>query len=166
MRRAENFNPEWGYLAPSPGFMRILRIAIVAAGVGAGAGAIVVFSLLARPADESVAARTLAQPVQSVSPVRSPVLVVTDRPAAAESSAVATTQRPVGAVALAESPPAVAEESPAASSSARQAKTVKKHRYFAWWHAAPRGRGALALTPYGTRDTIGANWSVDPRDAY
>lgn len=64
MRFAGNFNPEWGFLAPAPGFARMARIAVVAAAVGASAGAAVVFSLVERPAAEetSVAARTLAQP--------------------------------------------------------------------------------------------------------
>jgi hypothetical protein len=67
MRLAANFNPEWGYLAPAPGFMRTARIVLVAAAVGATAGSAVVFSLVDRPvAEESVAARTLAQPVAAV----------------------------------------------------------------------------------------------------
>ncbi len=62
MRLAGNFNPEWGYIAPAPSFMRALRIAIVAGAVGASAGAAVVFSLVERPgAEESVASRTLVQ---------------------------------------------------------------------------------------------------------
>jgi hypothetical protein len=62
MRPAGNFNPEWGYIAPAPSFMRTLRIAIVAGAVGASAGAAVVFSLVERPgAEESVASRTLVQ---------------------------------------------------------------------------------------------------------
>ncbi len=62
MRLAGNFNPEWGYLAPAPSFIRTVRIAVVAAAVGATAGAAVVFSLVDRPvAEESVAARTLAR---------------------------------------------------------------------------------------------------------
>ncbi len=66
MRHARNFNPEWGYLAPAPSFMRTARIVVVAAAVGASAGAAVVFSLVDRPtAEESVAARTLARPVAS-----------------------------------------------------------------------------------------------------
>ena len=61
MRPAANFNPEWGYLAPAPNFMRTLRIVVVAAAVGATGGAAVVFSLIDRPAAEvSVAARTMA----------------------------------------------------------------------------------------------------------
>ncbi len=69
MRRAANFNPEWGYLAPAPSFMRSARLVMVAAAIGATAGAAVVFSLLDRPvAEESVAARTLVQtPVAAAS---------------------------------------------------------------------------------------------------
>jgi hypothetical protein len=74
MRHAGNFNPEWGYLAPAPSFLRTARIVVVAAVIGATAGAAVVFSLTDRPAaEESVAARTLAQPVVSASaPVSMP----------------------------------------------------------------------------------------------
>ena len=54
MRGAANFNPEWGYLAPAPSFMRTVRIVVVAAAVGASAGAAVVFSLVDRPADVHV----------------------------------------------------------------------------------------------------------------
>ncbi len=62
MRRAANFNPEWGYLAPAPSFVRSARLVIVAAAIGATAGAAVVFSLADRPAAEpSVAARTLVR---------------------------------------------------------------------------------------------------------
>ena len=62
MRLARNFNPEWGYLAPAPSFMRTLRVALVAGAVGATAGAAVVFSLVEPPAaEESVASRTLVR---------------------------------------------------------------------------------------------------------
>ena len=60
MRHAANFNPEWGYVAPRPGFLRSARLVVVAGAIGATAGAAVVFSLVDRPvAEESVAARTL-----------------------------------------------------------------------------------------------------------
>jgi hypothetical protein len=61
MRFADNFNPEWGYLAPAPSFMRTARVAFVAASIGAISGAGVVFSLIDHPAAEEVstAARTL-----------------------------------------------------------------------------------------------------------
>lgn len=67
MRFAGNFHPEWGYLAPAPSFMRTVRIVVIATAVGATAGAVVVLSLVDRPsvAVGSVAARTLARPVQA-----------------------------------------------------------------------------------------------------
>jgi hypothetical protein len=63
MRHGSNLNPEWGYVAPTPGLMRTARLIVVAAIIGATAGAVIVFSLLDRPiAEESVAARTLVAP--------------------------------------------------------------------------------------------------------
>jgi hypothetical protein len=60
---ARNVNPEWGYVAPAPSVMRMARLILVAAIIGATAGAATVFSLLDRPvAQESVAARTLVAP--------------------------------------------------------------------------------------------------------
>ena len=60
MRHAGNFNPEWGYLAPAPNFLRTTRLFVVAAAIGATASAAVVFSLMDRPAAEtSVAARNV-----------------------------------------------------------------------------------------------------------
>jgi hypothetical protein len=62
-RESRNVNPEWGYVAPAPGFMRTARLIVIAAIIGATAGAAIVFSLLDRPvAEESVAARTLVAP--------------------------------------------------------------------------------------------------------
>ena len=76
MRHAGNFNPEWGYLAPAPNFLRTTRLFVVAAAIGATASAAVVFSLMDRPAAEtSVAARTLVQPVAPAVPARSAPLV-------------------------------------------------------------------------------------------
>jgi hypothetical protein len=76
MRHAGNFNPEWGYIAPAPNFLRTARVFIVAAAIGATASAAVVFSLMDRPAAEtSVAARTLVQPVEPPLPTRSAPLV-------------------------------------------------------------------------------------------
>ena len=69
MRLARNFNPEWGYLAPAPSFMRTLRIALVAGAVGATGGAAVVFSLVEPPAaEELVASRTLVRATAGASP--------------------------------------------------------------------------------------------------
>jgi hypothetical protein len=73
MRLADNFNPEWGYLAPAPSFTRTVRVALVAAAVGAISGAGVVLSLIDRPAAEetSIAARTLVLQTDSASAVAS-----------------------------------------------------------------------------------------------
>ena len=58
-----NFNPEWGYLAPKPGFIRSARMALAAGAIGTLAGMAVAVPLIAHPsADVSVAARTMAQP--------------------------------------------------------------------------------------------------------
>ena len=63
MPYARNVNPEWGYVAPAPSVMRMARLILVAAIIGATAAAATVFSLLDRPvAQESVAARTLVAP--------------------------------------------------------------------------------------------------------
>src|ERR1700722_1864178 len=76
MRHAGNFNPEWGYIAPAPNFLRVARVFVLAAAIGATASAAVVFSLMDRPAAEtSVAARTLVQPVGPAPPTRSAPLV-------------------------------------------------------------------------------------------
>ena len=72
MRHAGNFNPEWGYIAPAPNFLRTARVFVVAAAIGAMATAAVVFSLMDRPvAETSVAARTLVQSVEPALPTRS-----------------------------------------------------------------------------------------------
>ena len=67
MHYAANSHPAWGYLAPAPSLLRTARVVLVAAAVGATTGAGVVISLLDRPAagKSSVAARTLARPVQT-----------------------------------------------------------------------------------------------------
>ena len=51
LRHARNLNPEWGYVAPAPGFMRTARLIGVAV-IGATACAAMVFSLLDRPVAE------------------------------------------------------------------------------------------------------------------
>jgi hypothetical protein len=78
MGHAGNFNPEWGYLAPAPTFLRTARGFLIAAVIGGAAGAAVVLSLMDRPAAEaSVAARTLVSAVESpvVRPLESTLLV-------------------------------------------------------------------------------------------
>jgi hypothetical protein len=62
MPNTGNFNPEWGYLAPRPGFMRSFRMALVAGAIGTVGGMAAAVALIAHPAvDLSVAARTMAQ---------------------------------------------------------------------------------------------------------
>lgn len=170
MRSAGNFNPEWGYLAPAPGFMRTLRIVLVAVTVGAIAGAATVFSLVGRSAtDELVAARTLVRPAEAgAGPLGTPVV---SAPATAESSPATTTQHPAGIAALAESP-RLAEGASAriceAAVGPREAsiRAIKKHHYYGWWRDG-RGReqaarGPLALRPSARAPTyLGANWSRD-----
>jgi hypothetical protein len=144
MRHAGNFNPEWGYIAPAPNFLRTTRLFVVAAAIGATASAAVVFSLMDRPAAETVAARTLVRPAE---PARNAALVAqlqtqsepasvsqTQRadalsamrpqgaavaahatsPVASESGAASTTQSPPIAAALAESPRIMTTEAPPA----------------------------------------------------
>jgi hypothetical protein len=74
MRSGRNFHPEWGYLAPSPSFIRTARIVLIAVAVGGIAGASIVLSLAERPTGEaSVAARTLTRPAELASvPVGTP----------------------------------------------------------------------------------------------
>jgi hypothetical protein len=103
MRHAGNFNPEWGYLAPAPTFLRTARGFLVAAVIGGAAGAAVVLSLMDRPAAEaSVAARTLVSAVESPvgRPLESTLLVggaqaaVQPQGHAAPVDAIAPSQHP------------------------------------------------------------------------
>jgi hypothetical protein len=91
MRSAGNFHPEWGYLAPTPSFVRTLRVALVATAIGATAGAGVVVSLVAHPAsgrtaDSSIAAHALVTGV----PAGNSVSAAAPAPAAAPAAAVAS----------------------------------------------------------------------------
>ena len=168
MRFAGNFNPEWGYLAPAPSFIRTVRIAVVAAAVGGTAGAAVVFSLADRPAaEESVAARTLARPVdfapartpsqavqlqvptaasaqaqavaarQGQSAMLSPANAVAVSPSASESGASSTIQRPASIAALAEAPAATDAAPPQAVAPTPAAPPLQKKRAKRH-HSAPR----------------------------
>ncbi len=87
MRSAGNFNPEWGYLAPAPSFMRTARVVLVATAIGATAGAAVVLSLIDRPAAEgdktaSIAAHAIVTSVQAATATTTP-------PASTASASVA-----------------------------------------------------------------------------
>jgi hypothetical protein len=132
MSNAGNFNPEWGYLAPRPGFMRSARTALAAGAIGILAGMAVAVAFIAHPSvDVSVAARTMAHSgALDASPTprfsaASAELLESDAQhvsapqisartsgdirdpksfAAAESHSTATTQQPPGVSALAEAP--------------------------------------------------------------
>jgi hypothetical protein len=118
MRHAGNFNPEWGYLAPAPTFLRTTRLFVVAAAIGATASAAVVFSLMDRPAAEtSVAARTLVQPVEPAVPARSAPLVA-QLQTPSEPASVSQKQRADTSSAMLPHGPAVAAHASAASPAA------------------------------------------------
>jgi hypothetical protein len=175
MRFAGNFNPEWGYLAPAPSFIRTVRIAVVAAAVGASAGAAVVFSLADHPAaEQSVAARTLARPADFApartrsQAVRLQVPTAAPVQAQSESGASSTIQRPASIAALAEvpaatdaAPPQAVAPTPAAA--LLQKKRAKRH------HSAPRReeaygdvKGPLALLrSFSARATNGSSWPYE-----
>jgi hypothetical protein len=132
MRRAGNFNPEWGYLAPVPGFLRTARIVVVATAVGATAGAAVVFSLVDRPvAEESVAARTLAPSAASTLSSAVPAQVqarvqaqVQAKPSSPHPQAQAPA--PNGSGQSVQQPPASARlESPAAAESSSSSTSTR-----------------------------------------
>ena len=134
MRYAGNFHQEWGYLAPAPSFIRTARVILVAAAVGATAGAGVVFSLVGREDTEtSVAARTLARPAEAASAQlnvlppapaalasgaqdHAPRSLAADAPRAgaadSESKPSSTTMAPAGIAALAEVPAVTEDASP------------------------------------------------------
>lgn len=159
MRSAGNFHPEWGYLAPAPSFIRTVRMVLIATAVGATAGAGVVLSLVDRPADGDVAARTLARPVEAASstlnapqaaPVNapaaiqnatqnhssspSPSIVRAADSTASESHVPATEQAPQSTTTLAETAAAIAGAPAEAADTPPlppQKKVAKKH------HVAP-----------------------------
>jgi hypothetical protein len=159
MRSAGNFNPEWGYLAPAPNFVRTVRIVVVAAAIGATAGAAVVFSLTDHTgADESVAARTMAVETPATAAVGAATAASVQRtvaPApssqvghavAADSAKMTTMARPANAAVLAESPTVV--DAVAAKSALGFEKLVKQPPPIARNPAQltrPADRGPVAL---------------------
>ena len=157
MRFAGNFNPEWGYVAPAPSFIRTVRIVLVAAAVGATASAAVVVSLVDRPAaEESVAARTLAR---STDPAATPPSTASQAvPLQVPTSAQVQALAPAATDAV---PPQADETTP--DPLPAQKKTAKKQ------HSGPRGehsgaRGPLALLrSFTARATTGAYF---PRGEY
>lgn len=115
MRSAGNFHPQWGYLAPAPSFLRSARIVVVAAAVGATAGAAVVVSLLERPgadAETSIAARALVTGT-----------AVAATPATPSSKAVEAAAAPVPATTSAAISPSSAPSPPPAPHAAARSKS-------------------------------------------
>ena len=160
MRSNREFHPEWGYLTPTRG---TVRIALVSAAIGAIASAAVVFSLVDGPVaeEQSVAARTLAPaeatatpasapsqrvqlqvPAQATTPEANQAAATTpDTPipasaASSESAASSTVQRPSNMGVLAEAP-AVTDAPPAIEPAHDAApppkKKVKKHLTVSRW---------------------------------
>lgn len=64
-----NFHPDFGYLLPTPSFLRIVRVASIATAAGVVAGAsvtlILVANLPSEPSDSSVAMRTMVRDASS-----------------------------------------------------------------------------------------------------
>ncbi len=130
MRSAENFNPEWGYLAPAPSFMRTARAVLVATAIGATAGAAVVISLIDRPADDSGKARSIAAhaivtgvqaataptapPAAAVASGAAPIAVTATAAPAAAAAPAASVAAPIASTAMPAALPAVQPQSPAA----------------------------------------------------
>jgi hypothetical protein len=139
MRSGGNFNPEWGYLAPAPSFMRTARIVVVATAIGATAGAGVVLTLAgsgnnpgaqAETVKSLVVVRSLVQPAEAataatgVSAAATAAAVatppVTPQPVQASAQSPQTNARPKVGLAL---PPPAAQLSAPASSESRAAST-------------------------------------------
>jgi hypothetical protein len=156
MPNAGNFNPEWGYLAPRPGFLRTARVVLLAGIIGTVGGMAVAFALIEHPTEDlpaSVAARTMAQSATpdilpksmaptAVAEVETKAAHVTASPSspqpsgeprdlkdfvAAESHSIATVQSPTGLAALAEAPAMHdAADTPSAVTPVRSAKRPNK----------------------------------------
>jgi len=139
---ADNFNPEWGYIAPAPSFLRMARIVAAAAAIGASAGGAVVFSLVGQPADTmSVAARTLPKPDPATeertssqaghlagherpqSPLSRQATPALGHEAAAQAAAISSVVRPAGTATLAEAPP-ISDAAPAPDATIAEVKTA------------------------------------------
>ena len=137
MRHAGNFNPEWGYIAPAPNFLRTVRVLVVAAVIGAMASGAVVFSLTDRPvAETSVAARTLVQPVEPTLPTRSAPLVAQPQSQSVQTS-VSQTERADAVGAMRPQGAAVVARG-GAGSPAGAASTIQRPQIAAPLAEAPR----------------------------
>jgi hypothetical protein len=162
MRRARNFNPEWGYSAAPPGIMRTAGLVVVIAAISAAAGAAVVFSLVSQPVTEgSVVVRTLVQPTDTIPvPVGTPVMLpanlgpATD-PIGSDPSKISTTEGAPGAAAVAEAPAGTdAPPARADNKATMQKKPIKKVR-----RASAAAARVRPYDPYNLRAQNGYYWS-------
>jgi hypothetical protein len=118
MRHAKHLHPEWGILAPPPGFARAMRILVIAAAVGVTAGSGVILSLIDRtPAVAGTLATPAAAPAQ---PRSTPLSALVKSQGVLESEPAKATPSPV------------ARTKPVAHSAQLQKKANKKS------HAGPR----------------------------
>jgi hypothetical protein len=97
MRSAGNFRPEWGYLTAGPSLLHGARVALIATGIGATAGIVVMVALTGADIDTSIAVHALVtgprQPVRSTSVLASvPIASATGSPPAPASTATAVPQ--------------------------------------------------------------------------
>jgi ribonuclease E len=160
MRSAGNFNPEWGYLAPAPSFMRTARVVLVATAIGATAGAAVVISLIDRPAPEgdrtaSVAAHAIVTAVHAAPATMSSAAAP---PAAAAAPIKVTNAAAPAPAAVAKTQPRPQPQAPLAVPPAVAAPQIAVQP--APVGAAPMQSAAVASQPTVTtpaRDTIGTS---------
>ena len=155
MRSAGNFHPEWGYLAPAPGFMRMVRIALVATAIGAVAGAVVVVSLIERPGsnDNAIAAHALL----TRAPVIASPAVVTRAAAPVAVKSAPPSAQPQAQLSMATTTPAPAAAVPTAAATQSQNASIADKRSSAGGISPP-----LPL-PAPTDATVAANGPImDP----
>jgi hypothetical protein len=122
MRNTANFHPEWGYLAPTPRFIRTARIVLVATAVGTILGAGAGFSRVSHQVTEpSVAARTLVRPIEAAS-------VAANTPAhATQANAPSSTEKR-----------SLTVNSRSADGAANEPNEVQRHECQEAWRPYPR----------------------------
>jgi len=156
MRSVGHSHPEWGYLAPAPGFMRTVRVVLVATAVGATAGAAVVVSLIERPAadaaDSSIATHALVTSAQAAT-----------QPTTSAKSLARVKVQGSGESKL--SPPAAAADGPAARADAREASTSATQAGFGSVTALSEPPQAADTAPTSAREdaAVGSDASAAPK---
>lgn len=170
MRFAGNFNPEWGYLAPAPSFMRTARIVAVATAIGATAGAAVVLSLIDRPASDPTAdasrtlvvVRSLVQPAEAAAPAApgaQPVAAVSVPATSAQAQLQANAGPAAPADNAAANPPAMQASAPvptqpAPLNTAKISAPVPSESHAVATPAAPAAVASLAESPLATAAAV------------